>query len=251
MGRYGLVLWLCCCGGAWLPAIAGAETSSESLHVVELFTSHGCSSCPPADAYLADLVSGDEPLVALEFHVDYWNELVHGASGSWVDPFSSREYTDRQRLYNNRSLAGRPGVYTPQIVVDGRYAAVGSDRARISQRLGNTLPPASVGLAVARPSPDVLQVTVDNSKGEDTTIWLVTYDLRQETEITGGENKDLRIVNHHIVKSVQPVKRFTRNDVATARLDVPIKLASGEGCSLIAQQELTGPVHGAVNCPRG
>jgi len=252
--RYGLLATLLGTGLSHFPAVslAGSEADATSgpLHVIELFTSQGCYSCPPADEYLSDLINGDESVVALEFHVDYWDQLVYGAAGSWVDPFSSPEYTNRQRHYNNRSLGGRKGVYTPQIIVDGRYAAVGSDRKRVNQQLNNTLPPAEIALSVSRSSTNELELTMNNPSQQPTTVWLVTYDLHQKTEITAGENKNLTIDNHHVVKSVKALQTYSRDDAANASLLIPIKLAEGEGCSVLAQEDLTGPIHGAVNCPR-
>src|SRR5437660_11649059 len=103
------------------PAQAG-----ERLIVVELFTSEACSSCPPADALLAELARRPDVLT-LSFHVDYWDRL------GWKDPYSSREATDRQNRY--ATLLDLATVYTPQIVVDGRWQAVGSDRADVERAL--------------------------------------------------------------------------------------------------------------------
>ncbi|HEY1313675.1 MAG TPA: DUF1223 domain-containing protein, partial [Steroidobacteraceae bacterium] len=106
--------------------------------VVELFTSEGCSSCPPAEAYLGDLARRADVL-ALAFHVDYWDDL------GWRDRFELPEAVQRQRLYaRNLRLAS---IYTPQIVVDGRGDFVGSDRASIAAALAQSR--AGVGVAVA------------------------------------------------------------------------------------------------------
>src|SRR5215475_14098008 len=97
---------------AIVPARAG-----ERPIVVELFTSEGCSSCPPADKLLAEL-AGRPEVLALSFHVDYWDRL------GWKDPYSSHEATERQSRY--AKLLDLPSLYTPQIVVDGKWQAVGS-----------------------------------------------------------------------------------------------------------------------------
>src|SRR5215471_1797760 len=103
--------------------------AESGFAVVELFTSEGCSSCPPADAVLRDLSGAD--LYPLSFHVDYWNEL------GWVDPFSAVWATERQRTYA-RAL-GERGVYTPEMIVNGRDAFVGSDRAHAARSIDKAL----------------------------------------------------------------------------------------------------------------
>src|SRR5579863_6180669 len=102
---------------AWAATPAGAAPRPV---VVELFTSQGCSSCPPADALLAELAKQDG-VIALGFHISYWNGL------GWKDPLSSEASTDRQKAYAGRFNGGQ--VYTPQIVVDGTAEMIGSDRA--------------------------------------------------------------------------------------------------------------------------
>jgi len=98
-----------------------ARAASNGPVLVELFTSQGCSSCPPAEALLKELTQ-TPGVVAIEWHVDYWDTLVHRGS-SWKDPFSNAAYTARQRAYN-RALRGTSGVYTPQAVIGGQYETV-------------------------------------------------------------------------------------------------------------------------------
>src|SRR5579864_9435538 len=94
--------------------------------VVELFTSQGCSSCPPANAYLNELSKGRRDVLALAFHVTYWDRL------GWKDPFSLAAATDRQAVYGRRF---GDGSYTPEIVVDGAASAVGSDRSQVGSAI--------------------------------------------------------------------------------------------------------------------
>ena len=94
--------------------------------VLELFTSEGCSSCPLADNLLPQLASLDAAVIPLSFHVDYWNRL------GWKDPFSSAAFSDRQREYGQHFNSD--GVYTPQLVVNGEYEMVGSDRRKAGPR---------------------------------------------------------------------------------------------------------------------
>ncbi|MFN0023541.1 MAG: DUF1223 domain-containing protein, partial [Parvularculaceae bacterium] len=103
--------------GAAIATPAAVATPADKPVVVELFTSQGCSSCPPAEALMRELAKRPG-LVALEWHVDYWDDLHAGSSGKWKDPFSSADHTARQRAYN-RALRGTGGAYTPQMVIDG------------------------------------------------------------------------------------------------------------------------------------
>ncbi|NJL72319.1 MAG: DUF1223 domain-containing protein [Candidatus Competibacteraceae bacterium] len=96
-----------------------AANSNEQQVVVELFTSEGCSSCPPADKLLAELQNVDPPIIILSEHVDYWDYL------GWRDPFSSPIFTRRQQLYSK--VFDQKSLYTPQMVVDGTFAFVGTD----------------------------------------------------------------------------------------------------------------------------
>lgn len=161
--------------------------------VLELFTSQSCSSCPPADALLAELAR--EPgVLALDFHVDYWNYL------SWHDKFSMPEATARQRSYAAKLGAD---VYTPQIVVNGAAEAVGSRRADIARLIdaARTAPPGP-SLALAA---DAHGVRVEIGAGQGRAeLLLVGFDAEHTTQVAAGENggRTLREVN--VVRDLVP-----------------------------------------------
>src|SRR6516165_8242455 len=166
-----LVLFLSLC----LTIGIAAARAGERPVLVELFTSEGCSSCPPADALLAELASRPDVL-ALSFHVDYWDRL------GWKDPFSSHEATQRQERY--ATLLDLATVYTPQIVVDGGWQAVGSDRADVEHALD-----------LARRDHQELSVTLALDRGQ--------------AQIKRGENGG-RILSHvDVVRGLEEIARYS------------------------------------------
>lgn len=242
-------------------AVAADGHSSETK-VLELFTSHGCYSCPPADELLGELLKSDPNIIALEFHVDYWDKLVYGSDGSFKDPYSNPEYTLRQHAYNQQRLEGRRGVYTPQMVVNGRYVAVGSQRRYIKHGL-DTIKRPYVDLSVTTDSAagaarTNLQITVDNSAGNDIPrdayVWLAIFDVETTTKITGGENNRKTLVNHHVVRQFEPIQTSNgpgalRDGALTLELETEIALEKGQGCAVVFQRTSPGPIYGASYCP--
>jgi hypothetical protein len=171
---------------------ASVRADPSGLAVVELFTSQGCSSCPPADALLVELTRRPNVL-PLGFHVDYWDRL------GWRDPFSSHAATARQESYAR--ILGLSAVYTPQVVINGRREAVGSDSRTINSVVANSARmPVQVTLAVEN---GTLSVTVGAGRGEG-RLWLVTFDRQHETSVKRGENAGRTIVNVNVVRALVP-----------------------------------------------
>lgn len=183
---------------------ADARSGPPGVAVVELFTSEGCSSCPPAEALLNELDrhAHDEalPVFALAFHVDYWNDL------GWKDRFSKREYSRRQRQYAEH-LQGR--VYTPQMIVNGRDVFVGSNRAQAERAVREaTETPSAAALALETAYSDAggdnrlvhAIATGDVPDGYRVVFALVEHGLT--SDVQRGENKGRRLVHRAVVRSL-------------------------------------------------
>lgn len=225
-------------------ARAGDGGASAAPVVVELFTSQSCYSCPPAEALLGEL-SARPGLIALEWHVDYWNRLVYGSRGRWADPYSDAAFTERQRLYN-QALRGTNGVYTPQMVVNGRAEMVGSRRHAVEQALAAARTPLPLALTVvagADGGPSMVVAT--RPPASPVPLWRVRYLDQRVTEVVRGENAGKRLVNHHIVRGLD---RLGTLGPTVTRVPLPSGLAPGEGCAVLAQAAATGPILGAVAC---
>lgn len=180
----------------------GARAADQPV-VVELFTSQSCSSCPPADALLGELARDRADVLALSFHVTYWDR------SGWRDRFSLREATDRQRRYST-TLANsryRGQVYTPQLVVQGQADAIGSDRDAVLAAIEAARNGPRIPLAV---TPNTTSVTIRAGAGSGVaTVWLIGYDSRHETDVSSGENGGRKLVDVNVVRSIAPVGAWT------------------------------------------
>ena len=184
-----------------------ASSSQRSPIVVELFTSQGCSSCPPADRFLTELAAREDvEIIPLSFHVDYWNYI------GWTDPFSSAAWSDRQRRYA-RSFGG-DRIYTPQMVVNGRWEGVGSNRKEISRLLDRAgADPFAVEMSVSAElvSEDRFRFTVNTSRfdpvreSERLEMWIAVVESDLVTEVGRGENARKTLRNDRVVRLWMPV----------------------------------------------
>ena len=228
-------------------APAPAPAQDRKPVVVELFTSQGCYSCPPAEAFLGELADRAD-VVALEFHVDYWDSLNYMWHGQWKDPFSAPEHTQRQRLYN-AAIRRQSGVYTPQMIIDGRLEGIGSHRGQISDLMDKAAK-ATGKLAVAVTAQGGgLRAAVSGGATGAADIILVRFLDRAETAVQKGENHGKVLVSRHIVREIR--KLGTWHGAQTA-LDLPGDAAAGGmGCAILVQAANHGPVLGAALCPKG
>lgn len=219
----------------------GARTRPKA--VVELFTSQGCASCPPADALLTSLAEADD-VVALAYHVDYWDYV------GWEDTFGSPDFSDRQRAYAKSWGSSR--IYTPQMVVNGAKGVVGSRRSEVHGALDGTVLPLAVDIVR---DGDLLKVSIPpNTSLGDAVVWMVTYLDRADVAIDKGENAGKSMVYTQVVTARQPLGMWEGATGASLKLPLPEILDDGSnGIAVIVQQErdgLPGPILGAATYER-
>ena len=224
-------------------AVAGAATA-RPLGVVELFTSQGCNSCPAADEFFAELAGRDD-VVALSYHVDYWDYL------GWKDTLSRKENTERQYDYM-RAFGGR-SVYTPQAVINGRTHVNGANRGEVNgtlgrlQKLGDGL---RVPITVSRTSDRVM---IDAGDAGDMTgdahVIIVYFDAPQAIKIGKGENSGRRMTYWNAVTGIQTAGMWHGK---AQRYELPMSEISkrGAGSAVLLQSVgkdgLPGPILGAA-----
>jgi hypothetical protein len=178
--------------------MTGAVRAEHRPAVVELFTSEGCSSCPPAEAYVGELAQRPDVL-ALSFHVDYWDDL------GWRDRFDIPEATPRQRGY--AKALNLSSVYTPQVVIDGQADFVGSDRRRIGNSLTNPRSGLPVMIAVRDGAVLVDLAAMNGVSPSD--VLLVAYQNSATSAIGRGENSGRTLTEYNIVRAVRHLGHYT------------------------------------------
>ena len=222
--------------------VSGPALAGSNKVVVELYTSQGCSSCPPADALLGELAARDD-VIALSFHVDYWNYL------GWKDPFSSAVYTDRQRSY--RAAFGLRYVYTPQIVSGGTQQSVGSHRGKVLRGIEKARAAQQVRVEITHPDKKTALVTIGAGKPPSgkATVWLFAYDRQHSTEIRRGENSGVKLVNTNVVRAMRRIGEWNGKEL---RISLPIAmmgLDKQDGCAIVVQADSGGTIYGAADFP--
>jgi hypothetical protein len=214
-----------------------AEAAERPPVVVELFTSQGCSSCPPADRLLQEL-STQRDLVTLSFHVDYWDYI------GWRDPFAQPGFTARQKTY--AAALGARNIYTPQIVVDGGAHEVGSDRSRVVARIEAARRAAKLGVTM-EPSGGALQIHVDAGPppSAPTGIYLALFDRSHETPVRRGENSGATLTNTHVVRQFTRLADWSGPAVDLSLPPEGFKAGDG-GAAILVQPDKGGRILGAA-----
>jgi hypothetical protein len=189
-----------------------AATGAEGPVVLELFTSQGCSSCPPAERLLSRLASagtaGNRAVAPLAFHVDYWND------GGWADPYSLPAWTERQRQYA-RTL-GDDRVYTPELVVGGASGMVGSNAAAVNQAVQRAERPALLAATAAWSKETV---TISAMAPGNADVWVAVWEDSANIKVTGGENSGETMGGDRVVRRFERVAAAGQQGSTAIKLD--------------------------------
>jgi hypothetical protein len=236
------------------PSVAACSLTSPTYRValLELYTSEGCSSCPPADRWLSNLATsgfGSDKLVPLALHVDYWNDL------GWTDRFSIPGFSQRQREAAERRRSGV--IYTPQVILDGadlagwgnatrfssNVATVNKSRAAADIRLMTSVTGATLHLEG--------EVRVEEAMRRDAIgAWVAVFENRLVTRVAAGENGGRTLEHDYVVRALLGPIAITRDGMAILNLQLPINATWNRaklGVAAFVQDSATGSVLQAVS----
>ena len=231
-----------------LGLMGGLAQADDRPAVVELFTSQGCNSCPPADAYLGTLTNRPG-LLPLAFHVDYWNYI------GWDDPFSRPWAAARQRGYQ-KSLNER-FVYTPQIVVDGAAQAVGSEEKSVDAliKAAAAAPPLPhPTLTLRRREDGALLVEIGAGRSPPTApadIWLVGYDNLHQTKVLRGENEGHTLDDYNVVRVYRRIGAWPGWSLELVVPAAEVSARPDGGIAVLIQSADMGPILTAARLDDG
>lgn len=219
----------------WLLISGGSAAAQDDLVVVELYTSAGCSSCPPADALLTKLAKRDNVL-ALALHVDYWDYI------GWKDQFGSPQYSDRQRKYAR--FAHRRAVYTPQMIIDGTDHVVGSKSMDVLDLINaHAKVRQVVDLQLERQGNKVkIAAMMEGKPSGPMIVQLVRYEPTEVVDITRGENAGRRIVYSNVVTEWMEIGQWN----GKGPLKINAKIAGDQPVVVIIQARGPGEILAAA-----
>ena len=198
--------------------------------LVELFTSQGCSSCPPADAVLQALAEetekGEAEVIALSYHVDYWNRL------GWRDPYSQAAFSDRQRIYA-RHINDR-GVYTPQLVINGQSGHIGSRQREVRAAIAeaNLLPVEIEAAATWSKQENTIRIDYKLSELRDqATLQLALISTAVDNEVPRGENRGRHLSHTNVVRELIPIEQTDTE--GSYSIDLPAELHGNSDLAIV------------------
>ena len=209
--------------------------------VVELFTSQGCSSCPPADKLLGELSSRPN-VISLSFNVDYWDYL------GWRDTLGSKKHTKRQKQY--AANRGTRQVYTPQMVINGHLDVVGSRRSKVIAAVNKEATASTrVPMKISETAGEIIINVADSPNTElaqKATIWVLVTSPKVSIPIERGENRGRKITYHNVVRQLVPAGMW---DGKAIRITLPkdgLGMGGNRDCIVLLQKGNVGKIIGAA-----
>lgn len=232
--------------GICFAVVLARPASADPRAVIELFTSQGCSSCPPADKILGDLAR-DPSLIALSLPIDYWDYL------GWKDTLADSRFSARQKAYSH--MRGDRDVYTPQVVVNGSLHVLGSDKVAIEKavhatRSGNSV--MNVPVTVAKAGSELKVSVAEHNDGEHGEVWICAVSRAVPITINRGENRGKQIIYHNVVRNMLKVGDWTGK---AGVWSVPMENISQDGVDAAVvyvqngNRDNPGPMLGAAFTP--
>jgi hypothetical protein len=223
MNRFwlGLGAWTLACSAAAGPGACSARSPAHTVALLELYTSEGCSSCPPADQFLRGLPA-DGNAVRLSLHVDYWNYI------GWKDPFSRAAFTERQRYLSD--LARTRTIYTPEFFVGGREVRNWSDGMADAIRRVNATPArANIHIVLGTPGADGVPVSVGAGAGQGATLHVALVQNGIASQVRAGENQGRLLHHDHVVREWLAPVALDGDGKATLTRTVPVPAGAAPG----------------------
>jgi len=217
---------------------ANAQAADKPLTVVELYTSQGCSSCPPADAYLGKLAERDD-ILALSLHVDYWDYI------GWKDKFAFPANTVRQRAYA-RNL-GMGYVYTPQMVVQGMAHTTGSNKDTVENLINDLRGAKRLDVEVTH-ADEALNIKIPGGTfdNEDARILVAAFDSKHVTDVQRGENAGRDLAYFNVVRDMVDIGVWSGDALLLKVTEQQIEMTGRNGCAILVQSTKTGRILGAA-----
>lgn len=224
-------------------ALQAAELTGRVPVLAELFTSEGCSSCPPADALLRKLDQlqpvANAQIIVLSEHVDYWNSL------GWKDPFSSAQFSERQEMYAHTFVADK---YTPQVVIDGRWQVLGSDPKEVESAIARAAARPKSAVRIVSATRDgkeaIIGITADALASGKKDVWIAIADDHDQTDVRKGENAGRTITHVSVVRSLSKAGTVSKSAAFEKTVRVPLTAPEADMRVVVFVAELGGPVLG-------
>ncbi len=215
----------------------------EHLVVVELFTSQGCNACPAADAFMLELARRKDVL-ALTYNVDYWDYL------GWRDTLASADFTRRQQRY--AAARGDARVYTPQMIVNGRYPVIGNKREKVLALIEKEKREGDCRHVKTSITDDGTMLKVkagdapDKLKGREATLWVATAMKEVKVKIAKGENRGKELTYCNVVRKIVPAAMWHGKAVSITLPRSELFINGAETCAALLQLDEHGPIIGAA-----